>query len=77
MNSRSAFFTTLNKFDITAADISRLAAIEPEVISKYRTGRQNLRQDTFDKLIDALPYDAKFYYFALRMRPDESTPLAS
>jgi len=68
MNSRAAFFEALDKFKISAADISRRSEVEPQVISKYRTGKQNLRQDTFDKLIDALPDEAKFYYFALRMK---------
>ena len=73
MDSRSAFIETLNKFDLTAANLARLSGIEPEVISKYRTGKQNLRLDTFDKLIDALPEEAKFYYFALRMKSVKKT----
>jgi len=68
MDSRSAFIEAMDKFGITAAKLSRLSGIEPEVISKYKTGKQNLRLDTFDKLIDALPEEAKFYYFALRMK---------
>ena len=68
MDSRSAFFETLDKFNLSAADISRRSDVDAQVISKYRTGKQRLRQDTFDKLIDALPDEAKFYYFALRMK---------
>jgi hypothetical protein len=68
MDSRSAFFETLDKFQLSAADISRRSDVDAQVISKYRTGKQRLRQDTFDKLIDALPDEAKFYYFALRMK---------
>jgi len=71
MDSRSAFIETLDKFGVTAANLSRRSGIEPEVISKYKTGKQNLRLDTFDKLIDALPEEAKFYYFALRMKPEK------
>jgi predicted transcriptional regulator len=74
MDSRSAFFETLDKFNLSAADISRRSDVDAQVISKYRTGRQkNLRQDTFDKLIDALPDEAKFYYFALRMKSVKKT----
>lgn len=75
MDSRSAFIETLDKFNLTAAKLSRLSGIEPEVISKYKTGKQNLRLDTFDKLIDALPDEAKFYYFALRMKREKKADL--
>jgi len=73
MDSRSAFFETLDKFQLSAADISRRSDVDPQVISKYRTGKQRLRQDTFDKLVDALPEEAKFYYFALRMKTVKKT----
>ena len=73
MDSRSAFFETLDKFNLSAADISRRSEVDAQVISKYRTGKQRLRQDTFDKLIDALPDEAKFYYFALRMKTIKKT----
>lgn len=77
MDSREAFFETLDKFKLSAADISRRSDVASQVISKYRTGKQNLRQDTFDKLIDALPEEAKFYYFALRMKSKKTELIAA
>jgi predicted transcriptional regulator len=73
MDSRQAFFETLERFKLSAADISRRSEVATEVISKYKTGKQRIRQDTFDKLVDALPDEAKFYYFALRMKTVKKT----
>ncbi len=67
MNSRDAFFQTLDRFGIVAAEVSRKSCVPPEVISKYRNSKQSLRLDTFDKMLNALPEEARFYYFALRL----------
>ena len=75
MDSRQAFFETLDRFSLSAADISRRSDLDSQVISKYPPVKQNLRQDTFDKLIDALPEEARFYYFALRMKSKKTVEL--
>ncbi|MEE3716271.1 hypothetical protein V2H45_05885 [Tumidithrix elongata RA019] len=74
MDSKTAFFKTLETFHVKAAEVSEKSGVAPEVISKFKTGKQqNLRQDTFDKLVDALPDDARFYYLALRFNSENSS----
>ncbi|MEP0910874.1 helix-turn-helix transcriptional regulator [Leptolyngbya sp. GB1-A1] len=70
-----AFRETLFRFDIKGTDLAVRAGLTPTQISKFRNG-ENLRIDSVEKILDALPEEARKYMLLLVLRPlDSSVPL--
>lgn len=64
MKFAEAFRETLFRFNLTGADIADKSGLTPTQISNFRNG-QNLRIDSVEKLLAALPQDAREYMLLL------------
>lgn len=60
----SAFRETLFRFRLTGAEIARKAGLTPNQVSAFQNGR-NLRIDSVEKLLKALPSEARAYLLEL------------
>ena len=65
MNLSQAFDKTLKDLNISARWLSRKSGVGERMISSFRNSRQRIYSDTLDKLIDALPLNAKKHFFGL------------
>ncbi len=59
------FHKTLQKYDISNVGLMRESGVDSKMISRFRNGKSNIQIDTFEKLLNALPTDAKLYFFSL------------
>lgn len=59
------FHKTLQRYGITNVWLSSESGVDSKMISKFRNGRSNIQIDTWEKLLNALPTDAKLYFFSL------------
>lgn len=76
MDYREAFNKTLEMFEIRASDLSERSGVDPSRLSKFRNGHHDLRSGALANLINALPSDARAYYYLLVMS-NGSSPVAS
>lgn len=53
-----AFNLTLEKFDITARELANRANLTEAAISKFRKGNRELKLESIEKVLGALPDDA-------------------
>jgi transcriptional regulator with XRE-family HTH domain len=74
MEWREAFNKTLDHFDIKAAEIAERSGVDAVQISKFRNSKKDMHAHNFQKLIDALPSQAKMYFWYLAMSSPESVP---
>lgn len=73
MNHREALNKTLDTFKIPAARLSESSGIDSAKLSKFRNGRQDLMASTLIDLVNALPPDAKAYFYVLIMSDCQGT----
>jgi DNA-binding Xre family transcriptional regulator len=59
-----AFRETMFRFDLKGVDIANRAGVKPGQVSTLRNGG-NLTLETFEKIINALPHDARNHLFHL------------
>ncbi len=64
-----AFNLTLEKFDITARELAIRSGVTDAAISKFRRGNRELKLESIEKILGALPDDA--YYFLMTQWADE------
>lgn len=62
-----AFNKTLQRYGIANNWLAEESGVEKSIISKFRNGKTRIQTDTLDKLIDALPSDAKVYFLTLKL----------
>jgi hypothetical protein len=55
---------TLHAFRISGAQIAKQAGLTPSQLSKFKTGKSELRSDNLIDLINALPQEARMHYLA-------------
>ncbi len=60
-----AFDKSLKKFKLSAAWLSRQSSVSEKIISQFRNGHQRIYTETLEKLVEALPIEAKLYFFDL------------
>ncbi len=60
-----AFDKSLKKFKLSAAWLSRQSSVSEKIISQFRNGHQRIYTETLEKLVEALPIEAKLYFFGL------------
>ena len=65
MNLSEAFDKSLRKFKITAKWLSEKSGVSEKMISLFRNSRQRIYTDSLEKLINALPSEARLYFFSL------------
>jgi hypothetical protein len=63
MKFSEAFNSTLDHFQINATSISAASGVRAATISEFRRGMREIHTDNLEKLIAALPQDAKQYLF--------------
>jgi DNA-binding Xre family transcriptional regulator len=63
----ACFDKTLNKYGISVNWLSEASGVNAQMISRFRNGRNEIRTDTLEKLIEPLPTEAKEYFFSLLM----------
>jgi hypothetical protein len=64
---REALNKTIDIFGIVAAEISRESGIDESRLSRFRTGKHDLQSKALASLINAMPEDAKAYFYLLVM----------
>jgi transcriptional regulator with XRE-family HTH domain len=62
MNFSAAFDLTLKEFGLTGKSIATKAGLREATVSNFRNGG-DIRKESLEKLIEALPADAKQYLF--------------
>jgi transcriptional regulator with XRE-family HTH domain len=67
MDFRTALNETLRRFGIKAAALSEACGISPMEISRFRKGRKDVNAATLKRMVDALPNDARLYFYYLLM----------
>ena len=63
----SAFHKTLQRYGITNVWLSQESGVNDKMISRFRNGKTTIQTDTLQKLLDALPHEARSYYFSQLM----------
>jgi transcriptional regulator with XRE-family HTH domain len=63
MNTREALEQSFQVFDLKASEIADRAGISPEIISRFRHGK-GITVETLDKIIQAMPSNARAYFCA-------------
>ncbi|WP_416667918.1 helix-turn-helix domain-containing protein [Egbenema bharatensis] len=67
MKFADAFRETLFRFELTGKEIAERSGLSPAQISEFRNGK-NLRIDSVEKILDALPQEARNYMLKLVAR---------
>ncbi len=62
MKISQAFDKTLKNFGINAKRLSEQSGVSEKMISLFRNGRQRIYSDSFEKLLDALPLEARLCF---------------
>ncbi len=62
MSPNEAFDYVLNKYQISADDIAEKSGIDKSAISKFRNGHHEMRSNNLQKLIRALPPEARTHF---------------
>jgi transcriptional regulator with XRE-family HTH domain len=63
MNFAKALKRTMLEFDITGVELSRRSGISKNTISAFRQGGQSLTVENLEKLLGAMPEDARAFFF--------------
>lgn len=75
MRFSEAFQETMFRFKLKGTDLAEQSGLTPTQISDFRHGK-NLRIDSVEKLLDAMPKDARLYMLGLVANEDtDSVPL--
>jgi transcriptional regulator with XRE-family HTH domain len=72
MRHRNALNQVFRLFDIKAKDVARVSGVRENQISRFRLGRTDLHAETLFRVVEALPNEAKAYFYALMMCDSES-----
>lgn len=75
MNTREALEQSFQVFDLKASEVADRAGISPEIISRFRHGK-GITVDTLDKIIQALPSQARAYFCSSLIIPSETQNVA-
>ncbi|MBW4502977.1 MAG: hypothetical protein KME57_26285 [Scytonema hyalinum WJT4-NPBG1] len=68
INFRAALAATMKEYGIKGTWLASRADITPQTISQFICGRCQIKIDTLERLINALPPDAQEYFF-FQMKP--------
>lgn len=63
MKFSEAFNTTLEHFNLSARSVAREAGVRESTLSEFRRGLKEIHTDNLERLIQALPMEAKQYLF--------------
>lgn len=71
MKFSEAFRETLFRYNLKGADLAAKSGLTPTQISKFRNG-ENLRIDSVERILAALPEDAREYMMLLVLQKREA-----
>jgi hypothetical protein len=74
VDPRDALNQTLDVFDIKAVDLVGLSGISAQEISRYRNKRKDMNSLNLQKVVNALPQAARFYFYSLMAVGDDEQP---
>lgn len=70
MKFSEAFRETLFRFNLKGNELAEQSGLTPTQISKFRNG-ENLRIDSVERILDALPNEAREYMLVLILQRHE------
>ncbi|MGB3493888.1 MAG: helix-turn-helix transcriptional regulator [Elainellaceae cyanobacterium] len=65
MKLSEAFKETMFRFNLNGNALADKSGLTPSQISNFRNGSINLRTNSLEKLLAAMPYEARSYFFSL------------
>lgn len=71
MKFSEAFRETMFRFDLKGAEIAARSGLTPTQVSKFRNG-ENLRIDSVERILAALPAEAREYMMLLVLQQREA-----
>jgi transcriptional regulator with XRE-family HTH domain len=71
MKFSEAFRETMFRFELTGTEIAARSGLTPTQISKFRKG-ENLRIDSVERILEALPLEAREYMMLLVLQQREA-----
>jgi transcriptional regulator with XRE-family HTH domain len=54
---------TMTEFGLTGAELAEKSGVSKNTVSAFRQGRQSLSVDNLEKLLGAMPREARMYFF--------------
>lgn len=76
MRFSEAFRQTLFRYNLSGTEVAEASGITPSQISNFKNG-SNLRIDTVERILDALPTEARLYMLNLvaqKSEPEQKPP---
>jgi transcriptional regulator with XRE-family HTH domain len=64
MSFSSALRHTMSEFNLTGTELSEKSGVSKNTISAFRKGGQSLTVQNLEKLLGAMPEEARRYFFA-------------
>ncbi len=64
MNFATALRHTMSEFRLTGTELSQKSGVHQNTISAFRQGGQSLSVENLEKLIAAMPEEAREYFFS-------------
>lgn len=65
MTPNEAFDYVLNLYKVSAEEVARISGINKSAISKFRNGKHQMNSDNLQKIVQALPPDARSHFTML------------
>ncbi|MDJ0903728.1 MAG: helix-turn-helix transcriptional regulator [Xenococcus sp. MO_188.B8] len=65
MTPNEAFDYVLNEYKVSADEIARISGINKSAISKFRNGKHQMNSGNLQKVVQALPPDARSHFTML------------
>lgn len=72
MSYREAFDETIKLFALKASEIADHSGVGENQISRFRSGKTDLQASNLEKVVNALPDNAKAYFYARVMTNNEA-----
>jgi transcriptional regulator with XRE-family HTH domain len=63
MSFANALKHTMTEFGLTGIELAEKSGVSKNTVSAFRQGRQSLTVDNLEKLLGAMPKEARLYFF--------------
>jgi predicted transcriptional regulator len=73
MDFYEALKLTIEAFNLKASDLAKTSEINPEEISRFKTGKKDFTSRKLNRLIKGLPNNAQAYFYSLMIRNCQNT----
>ena len=73
MTPNEAFDFVLNQYEVSAEEIARISGIDKSAISKFRNSKHRMNSDNLQKVVRALPFQARAHFNMLFSFEDEKS----